>query len=261
MKRFFIIGCLIVLLAGTAQFLWAQDENLSANRTWGAGVRFLPSALSPIAPYGADPALGTAIGLQYWVNDLVGLEAGGWASAFKDQWSENNNMLLSGGLLYKLANSSEFDFYLVGRGMSQTSRSKSTVYYEPPLPVEPKPESRIRISDIAWPCLRYESGGDSTAAPPAKPVNGLPPCPWPAYDSRSSTMAIEVAGGIEWSAAPQVAVNVEFGMVYSQMVTTNIPGPLPPPWPPDGPKPLQQAETFASSNIGWALHVGIYYYF
>jgi hypothetical protein len=251
MKKHIVITGLIVILVGAAPWLFAQTEDLSANRSWGVGARFLPSALSPVAPYLADPALGTAIGVQYWLNDLLGIEAGGWMSQFKDTWNETSTTLLSGGLLLKLANGVQADFYLVGRAISLSSVSKSRIFFEPlPTPVEPRPEPKPepKSANVIPPCPPWYRDGIAR------------PCPWPGYESRSSTLAFEAAGGIAWSVSPQVGLALEFGFIYAQAVTTNIPGP-PPPWPPDGPKPLQQPETSASSSLGLTLHVSAYFYF
>jgi len=246
------MGGLIVLLLGMSPWLWAQETNYSMQRTWGVGLRFLPSALSPIVPYGADPALGTAITVQYWLSDLFAIEAGGWLSSFKDMWSENNTTLMSGGLLLKLANGVQADFYLVGRGVSLTTISKSQVYYElPPTPVEPVEPKREPPSEIE----------PANAIPPCYRDGIVRPCPWPGGESRTSTLALEAAGGIEWSVSPQLALDLEFGLIYAQVVTTNIPGPPPPPWPPDGPKPLQEPQTFASSSLGLVVHVAACFYF
>ncbi len=234
MRKLLVIGCVITLLIGTAPMLWAQEENLSANRAWGVGARFLPSALDPMVPRNIDPALGSALALQIWVNELLGLEAGGWASSFSDTWSQNASTLLSGGLLFKLSDNSKFDLYFVGRGISLRNVSKNMCC----VILEPRPEPQ--------------------PAPPTEPKNIVPP--WPAFESRSSTLAIEVAGGIEWGLAPQVALDFEFGLIYAQTVTTNVPPP-PPPLPPEEPKPLQKPETFASSSLGLMLHIGVYFYF
>lgn len=239
MKRLAIIGCLIVLLAGTAQFLWAEEEeNLSAARTWGVGIRFLPSALSPMAPFNADPALSSAISVQYWMNDLLALEAGGWVSSFKDTWSENSTTVISGGLLVKLANHSRFDLYLAGRAVSLNASYKGGMICP------------FRSDDAA-------------PLPPIPP----PPCwPWPSSESRTSTLAFGATGALEWSVASQVAFDVEFGMMYAQTTTVNLyptppPQPQPEPATPQEPKPLQQLETFASSSLNWVIHTGIYFYF
>lgn len=223
-----MIGWVIALLVATAPMLWAQEENLSTNRAWGIGARFLPSALMPIAPWSTDPALGSAIALQIWINELLGLEVGGWVSGFSDNWNQNAFTLLAGGLLFKLADNAKFDLYLVGRGLSLRSVSKNLCC----IILEPWPEPQNII---------------------------VPPWP-PSYESRSSTLAIEAASGIEWSLSPQVALNFEFGLLYAQTTTTNIPPP-PPPLPPEEPKPLQRPETFASSSLSLMLHLGVYFYF
>ncbi len=234
MKRFFIVGCLTLLLAGATSSLWAQEEDLSANRIWGVGVRFLPSALSPMAPFNADPALSSAISVQYWMNDLLALEAGGWVSSFKDAWSENSTTIVSAGLLVKLANYSRFDLYLAGRAVSLNASYKGGMICP----------------------FRSEDSVPSPIPPP--------PCwPWPSNESRTSTLAFGATGGLEWSVASQVAFDLEFGMIYAQTTTMNLyptPPPTEPPTP-EPPKPLQQLETFASSSLNWVIHTGIYFYF
>lgn len=236
MKRFGILGCLIVFLVSMTPSLWAQEEeNLSAARTWGVGVRFLPSALTPMAPFNADPALSSAIAVQYWMNDLLALEAGGWVSSFKDAWSENSTTVVSGGLLVKLANYSRFDLYLAGRAVSLNASYKGGMI------------CAFRSDDSA----------------PMPPIPPLPCWPWPSNESRTSTLAFGATGGLEWSVASQVAFDLEFGMMYAQTTTVNLyptPPPTEPPTP-EPPKPLQQLETFASSSLNWVIHTGIYFYF
>jgi len=91
-----------------------------------------------------------------------------------------------------------------------------------------------------------------------QPQNIVPPWPWPGFESRSSTLAVEAATGIEWSLSPQFVLDFEFGLIYTQTMTMNIP---PPPPPEEEPKPLQKPETFASSGLGLMLQVGVYFYF
>lgn len=235
MKKLLVIGCVIMLLTGTAPVLWAQEENLSANRAWGVGARFLPSALAPIAPWSVDLALGSAIALQYWPNDLLAVEVGGWVSGFSDAWNQNAFTLLSGGLLFKLSDNSKLDLYFVGRGISLRNVSKNICC----VILEPRPEPQhARLPT---------------------PQNIVPPWP-PASESRSSTIAIEAAWGVEWALSSQAALDFEAGLIYAQTVTTNVPPQLPPP-PEEEPKPLQKPETFASSSLGLMLHVGVYFYF
>lgn len=238
--KIFLIGCLIVLLGGLGGFILAQEqgpqveeEDLSVGRAWGVGVRFMPSALSPIVPYDAE--LGTALGVRYWINDLLGVEAGGWASSFQDAWSENSTTVLAGGLLLKLSNNSKFDLYAAGRAVSASGYSKST--------------------GICW-----------WPPPKAQPENIIPPpppCDW-ASESRTSTLGFAATGGIEWSVSNQLALDFEFGLMYSQSTTINFPPPpvpSPMPIPQERVKPLQQLETFASSSLNLTFHIGVFFYF
>jgi len=205
---------------------WAQEENLSVGRSVGIGARFLPNALMPVGPSDIDPALGTALTGQYWLSDLLAIELGGWLSGFSDTVNPRSFTSLSGGLLLKLSDNPHDDLYLAGRAISVQSvyRNYCCVYREDELPSE-------KI---------------------------MPPYPWPSFESRTATLAFEVAVGIERSWSSQLTTNFEFGFVYAQTMTTNLPPPGEP--PPEEPVPLPKPETTAATSFGITLHISVNFY-
>jgi hypothetical protein len=200
-----LASALVLLCVGFSELSWAQGENLSAGRSVGIGVRFLPSALMPVGPSDVDPALGAALTGHYWVSELLALEIGGWLSGFNDSWNPRRFTSLSGGLLLKLSDNPQDDLYLAGRAISVQSvyRNYCCVYRE---------EDKI-----------------------------MPPYPWPSSESR--TLAFEVTAGIERSWSAQLATNLEFGFIYAQVMTTNFPPPASPEEPVPLPKPEAVAAT------------------
>jgi hypothetical protein len=195
-------------------------------RSVGIGVRFLPNALMPVGPSDIDPALGTALTGQYWLSDLLAIELGGWLSGFSDTVNPRSFTSLSGGLLLKLFDNPHDDLYLAGRAISVQSvyRNYCCVYREGELPSE-------KI---------------------------MPPYPWPSFESRTATLAFEVAAGIERSWSAQLTTNFEFGFVYAQTMTTNLPPPGEP--PPEEPVPLPKPETTAATSFGITLHISVNFY-
>lgn len=67
--------------------------------------------------------------------------------------------------------------------------------------------------------------------------------------------------GIERSWSPQMTTNFEFGFVYVQTMTTNMPPPSLPPDPTQEPVPMPKPETFASTSFGIMLHLSVNFYF
>lgn len=230
MRDCFVISGLVLLVAvGATELSWAQGENLSAGRVFGVGVRFLPQVLMPVGPSDVDPALGSALTLQYWVSDLLAIEVGGWASAFSDSWSPRSSMNLSAGLLLKLSDTPQDDLYLAGRAISVQSVYKN------------------------YCCVLY---GDGEPSQPEEKI--MPPYPWPTYESRTSTLAFEIAVGIERSWSAQVTTTLEFGFVYAQVMTTHIPPPVES--PSEEPAPLPKPETTAATSFGITLHLNVNFY-
>jgi hypothetical protein len=208
---------------------WAQEENLSVGRSVGIGARFLPNALMPVGPSDIDPALGTALTGQYWLSDLLAIEMGGWLSGFSDTVNPRSFTSLSGGLLLKLSDNPHDDLYLAGRAISVQSVYRNY-------------------------CCVYREG-----EPPAQPSEKImPPYPWPSFESRTATLAFEVAAGIERSWSAQLTTNFEFGFVYAQTMTTNLPPPGEP--PPEEPVPLPKPETTATTSFGITLHISVNFY-
>jgi hypothetical protein len=205
---------------------WAQEENLSVGRSVGIGVRFLPNALMPVGPSDIDPALGTALTGQYWLSDLLAIEMGGWLSGFSDTVNPRSVTSLSGGLLLKLSDNPHDDLYLAGRAISVQSvyRNYCCVYRED--------------------------------EPPSEKI--MPPYPWPSFESRTATLAFEVAAGIERSWSAQLTTNFEFGFVYAQTMITNLPPPGEP--PPEEPVPLPKPETIAATSFGFTVHISVNFY-
>jgi hypothetical protein len=170
------VGSLLALIfLSIGEPSWAQGENLSVGRSVGIGARFLPNALMPVGPSDIDPALGTALTGQYWLSDLLAIELGGWLSGFSDTVNPRSFTSLSGGLLLKLFDNPHDDLYLAGRAISVQSvyRNYCCVYREGELPSE-------KI---------------------------MPPYPWPSFESRTATLAFEVAAGIERSWSAQLTTN------------------------------------------------------
>jgi len=226
MKSIFVLT--VCVLVGISAVGLAQEENLSVSRGIGVGARFLPNALMPVGPSDVDPALGTALTGQYWISDLLAIELGGWLSGFSDTFNPRRFTSLSGGLLLKLSDTPQDDLYLAGRAISVQSvyRSYCCVYREG----EPVfPDEKI-----------------------------MPPYPWPSFESRTSTLAFEVTAGIERSWSSQLTTNFEFGFVYAQMMTTNLPPPVE--VPPEEPVPLPKPETIAATSFGITLHISVNFY-
>jgi hypothetical protein len=123
-----------LFIVGWAIVGWAQDKgDLSASRGLGLGGRFSP-AVSVASDL--DPALGSAIILQYWVSDQIGLELGGWASIFQPEDSSRSFTSISGGLLLKFFDNIALDLYVVGRVISLQIVKKYELLSQPGLPQE-----------------------------------------------------------------------------------------------------------------------------
>jgi hypothetical protein len=226
MKNIFVLTACVLL--GISAVGLAQDENLSVSRGIGVGTRFLPNALMPVGPSDVDPALGTAFTGQYWLSDLLAIELGGWLSGFSDTFNPRRFTSISGGLLLKLSDTPQDDLYLAGRAISVQSVYKSY-------------------------CCVYREG-----EPVAPDEKIMPPYPWPSFESRTATLAFEVAAGIERSWSAQLTTNFEFGFVYAQTMITNLPPPGEP--PPEEPVPLPKPETTAATSFGFVVHVSINFY-
>ncbi|MCS6937356.1 MAG: hypothetical protein NZ610_07815 [Candidatus Bipolaricaulota bacterium] len=224
MRDWLVIGGIVLLgVLGAAGAAGAQ-ENLSVGRGFGLGVRYLPSALSPLAMIDVDLGLGSALTAQYWVNDQFALELGGWISSFTDQWNPRSYTNVSAGLLLKLLDHGQDDLYLVGRGISVQSTYS---YY----------------------CIRPAEKAPSDVSPPDEKI--LPPC-W-SNGSRASTLAVEVLIGLEHSWSAQLTTNFEFGLIYAQTVTTYFP-----PSAPEEPAP--KPETSAASGLGISVRFSLNFY-
>jgi len=132
-------------------------------------------------------------------------------------------------LLLKLSDNLQDDLYLAARAISVQSVYKN------------------------YCCVIYRDG-----APPSEEDDKImPPYPWPNFESRTSTLAFEVTAGIERSWSSQVTTNLEFGFIYAQVMTTNIP---PPVAPLEEPTPLLKPETAAWTNFGVTLHISVNFY-
>jgi len=211
-----------------------SGANLSAERTWGLGVRFVPSVFSPPVPGPLDAELGSAAVVRSWLMPALAVEAGGWFAYRSDRWSESSLTLLTAGLLLKLVDEARSDLYLAGRGLHarRFSREKGIFFAEAP-------------------------------APPAEsePPGDARPC-CPPMESESLTLGLELAAGAEWSFSPRLAAEVELAVIYAQTALTQW-GTVPPPLPPKEPVPLQieQGETSTVLSWGIALRVGLSFYF
>jgi hypothetical protein len=249
-KRSIILLLLAIALTGW-QGAIAQNSAGDANAgsqagPGGIGFRFMPSALTPSSGYYSDPSLGTALSLRYWVNQVFAVEAGGWAYSYEDASSKNSNTLITGGLLFKLASMPTHDFYLAGRGIHFVTASEGSGYYCPLDGVVP-PTPAPRTKDVS-------------------PGPIMPPCwPWSSSKSETTTLAMEGTLGAEWKPLPKVGVDLEFGFIYSQTVTTNqmpVPPPVPVPGEPTQPpvKSYQTKETYASSTMSPTMHFEVIFY-
>ncbi len=225
-----VVSLLALLWAGVSAGCWAQEGNLSQGRSVGIGARFLPSALMPVGPSEVDPALGAALTLHYWISDLIAIEAGGWMSGFVDSWNPRSFTSLSAGLLLKLADTPFDDLYIAARAISLHSvyRNFCCIYREGEPPIEAQQDAI------------------------------MPPYPWPSSESRTSTLAFEVAAGIERSWSAHVTTNLEFGFIYAQVMTTHLPPPGEP--PPEEPVPWPKPGTTAATSFGITLHVSVNFY-
>ena len=204
----------------------APADDLSIGRQWGLGVRYLPSALAPVAPPNPEVNLSSALLLQFWLTRQLGVEVGGWFSRVDDAWSESTLTLITGGLLLKLIDTYSYDFYLAGRGIHarQTSRDKGVFF-----------------------------------SPPPEPLNVPPPC-CPPFESESVTLAFELAAGVEWSPSALIALDCELSLLYAQTVSTTS-GVFP---MPEEPTSLQSAQmppfTSTSTSVGLTLRLGVFFY-
>jgi hypothetical protein len=220
----------------------AQTENLSVQRSLGLGVRFWPSSFVPAAPMDTDLQLGTAVAAQLWFTDTVALEAGGWASGLMDSWSQRTFTSLSGGVLFKVADHAQADFYIAGRGihMEVISRNPGYCCRECPPPyICPVKTNAATIEESRRDEDQDEEGEESDAIR------------WPPYaESRTSTLAFEGVAGIEWSLSPHLALDFEFGLIFAQVMGMHIPS-----------HPEEKPTTYSSNSFGMTLHLGFYYYF
>lgn len=230
MRHALVVGSLLVVtFIGVNAACWAQQENLSVGRFVGVGTRFLPSVLMPVGPSNVDLALSTAITGQCWISDLLAVEVGGWMSGFSDAWNPNSFTSLSGGLLLKLSDNAQDDLYLAGRAISVQSvyRNYCCIYREGESPAEAQ-QDKI-----------------------------MPPYPWPSYESRTSILAFEITAGIERSWSAQVTTNFEFGFIYAQTMTTNLP---PPESSSEEAVSLPKPETVAATSFGITVHISVNFY-
>lgn len=218
--------------------LGTSAGNLSAERTWGLGVRFVPSVFSPPAPAALDPELGSAAVVRFWLMPTLAVEAGGWFAHRSDRWSESSLTLLTAGLLLKLVDAPQSDFYLAGRGLHarQSAREKGIFFAETEAPAGPAPAE-------------------------IEPPDGTRPC-CPPMESESLTLGLELAAGAEWSLSAQLAVELEAAAIYAQTALTQW-GTVPPPVPPKEPVPLEIGEGETSTSLSWGitLRVGLSFYF
>lgn len=235
------IGILIVISFWLAGATWAQEagpqeEDLSAGRQWGLGVRTVPSGLGTSLPNSAFE-LGSAVTVRFWLTELLAVEVGGWISSYSDMWRESTTAMLSGGLLLKPVDTPREDLYVAGRGIyaRSSSQDKGGFFNGPPEPPRPETESPM-----------------------------IPPVCCPPSASESSTLAFQLSAGIEWSRSAYVALDVEFGLLYAQTITEqSLPYPPPlPPMAPGEPMPLQffDGQTSTSVSLGVILQVGVYFY-
>ncbi|MCR4404751.1 MAG: hypothetical protein NUW06_05735 [Candidatus Acetothermia bacterium] len=222
----------VLLVIGPAAAGSAQEEDFSLGRGWGAGVRLFPHAVMPLIPSDIDPALNTVVFLQHWFKGSLGFEAGGWLSSFSDNWSSRSLLNLFAGVLFKLAEGPRLDPYLAGRAISlQVFRRDSYIVCETP-PAEGSSRSREN--------------------------EPLPPCwPWGFSESRTSTLAVEAAAGLEWSLARELATSFELALVYAQTMTTTIATPAA-----RESEPVSKAngETLASTSLGLTLTLSLSFY-
>ncbi|MBI1729166.1 hypothetical protein HY229_08565 [Candidatus Acetothermia bacterium] len=249
-KRFIsllLLACALTVWHGAvAQNSAGDASGVTQAGPGGIGFRFMPSALTPTSGYSSDPSLGTALSLRYWVNPLFAVEAGGWAYSYEDASSKNSNTLITGGLLFKLASMQTHDFYLAGRGIHFVTASAGSGYYCP-LDGVPPPPPAPGPKDV-------------------KPGPIMPPCwPWSSSKSETTTLAMEGTLGAEWKPLPKIGVDLEFGFIYSQTVTTNqmpVPPPFPVPSEPSQPpvKSSQTQETYASSTFSPTMHFEVIFY-
>lgn len=204
-------------LAGLGQ----GEANLSLGRGFGIGVRWLPAALAPVSgSSGLPQALDPVVTLQYWLNDQMGGEFGGWVSSLETPWGSQSAVILMGGLLLRLSDNALADGYLAGRA------------------------------------IRMYSQYTAVAGAQDGMAEGNSVSPWPGYESRNSGLGVELAGGVEWSWSPLVSTSFEVGFAYIQVITTQIAPPSPEP-PDDEPVPRQGVQTFAATGLGITLRVGI----
>lgn len=242
-SRVWVIAVAVGILWGSADPAGARaaegtpsspGANLSAERTWGLGVRFVPSLFSPPPPGPPDAELGSAAVVRFWLMPTLAVEAGGWFAYRSDRRSESSLTLLTAGLLLKLVDGPRSDLYLAGRGLHarRISREKGIFFAETPAaPSEGEPPGEAR------PCC-------------------------PPMESESLTLGLELALGAEWSLSPQLAVEVEGAMIYAQTALTQW-GIVPLPLSPQGPValPIGEGETSTSLSWGIALRIGLSFYF
>ena len=243
MKRYGLVA--LVLVVGLSFAAPAQDEGEAlgsgdsevAELQWAAGLRFTPSFIAHNLPFYTDPALLTAVVARGWVNPQIALEAGGWFHMMQDNWSESSNRMLTVGALYKWHDQDWVDLLLVARGVHYATKSISEGYdcVPPPGEPEPKPERDLQRS-----------------VPPYEIVNV------------SRTYASTLGVALEWSPAPEIGINLEFGLIMSNTISENN-YPVRPPVPIDPmnamPVPPPGSETYASNQLGMAVSVGLMYRF
>jgi hypothetical protein len=233
MKKFFWILGLALCVGSLGFSALAQTENLSAGRTFGMGLRFLPNMLYPAGPMETDQALGSVMTAQLWITETVALEAGGWMTGFSDEWSYRSFVNMTGGMIFKVSDGIRADLYIAGRGIRLESLSRNPGYC--------CPRCMTCVKEGETPPQQKE--GDNEQPPIAKPWQG-------GYESRQSTLAFEGVAGMEFSLSQNMVLDFEFGIVCAQMMSVNIP-----------PNPEEKPSTYSSRSFGMTLHLGLYYSF
>jgi len=243
------------VLAAASFTLSAQETESSiesgSDLQWGVGLRFPPSTIAYTHPFLSDSALLSALVGRLWIGDRLGLEASGWIHQMRDSWSRNMNRVVGAGVLYKLVNREWVDFMMAARGLSYVGRSTSQGYDcvapPPSEPSEPEPEP---------------DPAPNQAAP-------VPPYCGPPYEVESGflTLAGMLTAGIEWTPTRELALDLEFGLIYSQTISENNYPPRP--YPVDEPRPVVPpppgygpgSEAFSSSQLGLVVTLSVIYQF
>lgn len=229
MKRLAFATTAVLALVALGVMGWGQGEaNLSLGRGFGIGARWLPGALAPLSWHSdLALALGPTVAVHYWFNEQLGGELGGWVSRQEGPWGSQSATTFMGGLLLRLSDNPLADGYLAARAIGMHSQYTAVGI----------PRAEATLNDNVVP-------------------------PWPIPETRSSGLAVELAGGLEWSWSPQVSTSFEVGLAYVQVITTAPPPP--PDEPPDGePEPLTLPgpQTLGTTGLGITFRIGISFHF